>query len=114
MATKACKAGRIKINDLAVKPSYLIEGGEIVGVRKDSFNFSFKVLELIDKRVSATLAAPCYDNVTPEDELNKYESWYIGKASPERRERGSGRPTKKERRQIIDFKEDFFDVEDDI
>ena len=39
-------------------------------------------------------------DMTPEEEMNKYKNWYIGKAAPERRERGAGRPTKKERRAI--------------
>ena len=68
------------------------------------FNLVFKVIDLLEKRVSAMLAEPCYKNLTPEDELNKYKDWYIGKAAPERRGKGSGRPTKKERRTLDDFK----------
>ena len=111
IATDACKSGKVKIGDKALKPSYLISPGEILFVRKEGFNLTFRVVELIEKRVSATLAAPCYENLTPDSELNKYKDWYIGKGRPEIRQKGAGRPTKKERREIEDFK-DFFTKED--
>jgi len=106
MATDACKSGKVKIEGVNLKPSYLLQRDEILEVRKEGFNLVFKVIDLLEKRVSATLAEPCYENITPEDELNKYKSWYIGKAAPERREKGAGRPTKKERRILDDFKTD--------
>jgi len=112
LATKQCKAGRIKIGENPLKASYLISGGETLIVRKNGFNFQFLVKELLDKRVSAVLAAPCYENVTTEEELKKYESWFYGKAAPEQRIRGTGRPSKKERREIDEFKEFFFDETD--
>ena len=104
MATDACKSGKVRVNDAPVKASYMLTRGELIKVRKDGFNLEFKVIELLQKRVSAALAQPCYDNLTPTDELNKYKDWYIGKAAPERREKGAGRPTKKERRTIDKFK----------
>ncbi len=105
IATNACKAGKVKINDAAVKPSFLVERGALVKVKKDGFLMQYKVIDLLDKRVSATLAQPCYENLTPEEELNKYNDWYIGKSPAEKREKGAGRPTKKERRAIDKFKE---------
>lgn len=113
IATKACKAGKVKVDDSVLKPSALVEVGQRVIVRKNGFNFEFDILKLIDKRISAKLAVECYENATPEMEMMKYQNWYVGKAQPERRERGAGRPTKKERREIDDFKDDFFDFEDD-
>lgn len=107
-ATDSCKSGKIKINDLNVKPSLLIEPGAIIQVRKEGFDLVFKAVELIDRRVNATLAAPCYENLTSEDELNKYKDWYVGKAAPERRERGAGRPTKRDRRTLDEFKDDIY------
>jgi ribosome-associated heat shock protein Hsp15 len=84
-----------------------------VHVRKEGFNLVFIAKALINKRVSATLAAPCYDNITSEEELNKYKDWFVGKAAPERREKGSGRPTKKERREIEEYKDDiYFDFDE--
>ena len=106
IATDACKSGKVKIDGLNLKPSYLLQREEILQVRKNGFNLVYKVVDLLDKRVSAILAEPCYENITPEEELNKYKEWYIGKAAPERRGKGAGRPTKKERRILDDFKTD--------
>ncbi len=107
ISTKACKAGKVKIEDQNLKPSFLLQGNEIVQVKKEGFNLSFKVLKLINKRVGAPLAIECYENLTSDEELNKYKSWFIGKASSERREKGAGRPTKRERREIDEFKDDM-------
>ncbi len=104
-ATDACKSGKVKIDDANLKPSYLLERDTILKVRKEGFDLVYKVVDLLDKRVSATLAEPCYENLTPEEELNKYKSWYIGKGAPEKREKGAGRPTKRERRELDDFKD---------
>ncbi|HZV68181.1 MAG TPA: RNA-binding S4 domain-containing protein [Saprospiraceae bacterium] len=112
MATEACREGKVKLNGTVVKSSALIVPGDILDVYKDNFRFKYKVVQLIEKRVSAILAKPCYEDLTPEDELNKYKSWFVGKGGPERRERGAGRPTKKERREIEGFKEDDDDEED--
>ena len=106
MATDACKSGKVKKEGVNLKPSFLLQREEVLQVRKNGFNLVYKVIDLLEKRVSATLAEPCYKNITPEDELNKYKDWYIGKASPERREKGAGRPTKKERRIIDDYKDE--------
>ncbi len=106
IATDACKSGKVKKEGANLKPSYLLQREEVLEVRKNGFNLVYKVIDLLDKRVSATLAEPCYKNITPEDELNKYKDWYIGKSSPERREKGVGRPTKRERRILDDYKDD--------
>jgi ribosome-associated heat shock protein Hsp15 len=103
-STDALKAGKVKINDKVLKPSYLLEGNETIHLRKENFNLIIKVVALIDRRVSAVLAEPCYKNLTPEEELNKYKNWYVGKGGTEQRDRGTGRPTKRERRNIDDFK----------
>ncbi len=108
-ATDACKSGKIKSEDVSLKPSYLIERGAMLDVRKDGFNLKFKVIDLLDKRVSAPLAQVCYENLTPEEELNKYKDWFVGKAAPERRERGAGRPTKRERRNIDQHKKGYYE-----
>jgi ribosome-associated heat shock protein Hsp15 len=104
IATKVCKAGRVKLNERILKPSYELTIGDIIQVHKEGFFMLFKVEKLIEKRVSATLARPCYQNLTPEEELKKYDSWYVGKSGIEKRERGAGRPTKKDRREIEEFK----------
>ncbi len=104
-ATEACKNGRVRIKGEAVKASYPLSKNELVELRKNGFTFQYKVLKLIEKRVGAPLAADCYENLTPEEELKKYENWFTSSHIPlERREKGAGRPTKKERREIERFK----------
>ncbi len=104
LATDVCKSRKVKVNDKVVKASFNLSGGETISVVKNGYNLTLKVVQLINKRVSATLAEPCYKNLTPKEEMDKYKSWYIGKGKPELRERGEGRPTKKDRRNIDEFK----------
>ena len=105
LATDACKSGKVKINGTSVKPSYLLSREEIINVRKNGFDLQFRVIDLIQKRVGAPLAQKCYEDLTPEEELQKFSNWFVGKASAEQREKGSGRPTKRERREIDKFKD---------
>ncbi len=104
MATDACKTGKVKIAGKSVKAAYLLQRDETLHVRKGGFDLTFKVIDLIEKRVSAPLAQVCYENLTPPEELNKYQDWYVGKGAAERREKGAGRPTKRERREIDKYK----------
>ncbi len=108
IAVDAIKAGKVKIGDHVVKPADLVDVGQMVFVKKEGFNLQFLVKKLIDKRVGAPLAVECYENLTPAEELNKFNSWFVGKSGTEIRERGTGRPTKRERREIDDFKDDRF------
>ena len=113
LATDACKSGKIKIGEKTIKASYLVQREEEISVFKGGFYLKFKAIDLIQKRVSAPLAQACYENLTTEEEMNKYKDWFVGKGASERKEKGAGRPTKKERREIDDFKGDiYFDFED--
>jgi ribosome-associated heat shock protein Hsp15 len=108
-ASEACKKGRVAIGNVAVKPSRNIRAGEIIEVRKPPVTFSFKALALADKRMSAARTPLFMENVTPPDqyellELNKISGFVD-------RQRGSGRPTKKERRDLEQFT-DSFDFEE--
>ena len=109
LASDACRSGNVKIAGKSVKPSHVIQEGAVVGVRKNGFDMTFLVQKIITKRVSAPLAQECYVNQTPEEEMNKYKDWFIGKARAEIREKGTGRPTKRERREIDWFKDQRFD-----
>lgn len=115
LATDACKGGKVKVGGISVKPSYLIGEGDTVVVRKNGFNFEFRAITLIEKRVGAAIAVTCYEDVTPAEEKTKYAEWFSNATpSAEKRERGTGRPTKKERRVIDDLKDEVvFDWEDD-
>lgn len=117
MATDATKSGKVRMGEKILKPSFLIEEDNIIVVRKQGFEFSFKILKVISKRVSALLATECYEDMTSEDELNKYKAWFSHKSRSEFRDRGMGRPTKRERREIDDFKEtndleDFYNFDE--
>ena len=107
IATESIRDGKVKLNGEPAKSSSLVGIGDLIDVLKAGFRMKYKVVQLIDKRVSPVLAKPCYEDLTPVEELNKYKSWFVGKGGPEKREKGAGRPTKKERREIEDYKEDF-------
>lgn len=111
LATDMCKSGNVKAHDKTVKASYLVSIGDTLTVKKNGFNMVYKVTGIITKRVSAPLAIVNYENLTSEEELNKYNSWFVGKAKPEMREKGMGRPTKRERREIDDFKSHMYEDE---
>ena len=104
LATDACKEGKVKLHEENAKPSAMVTVGDIIDVVKDGFKLKYKVIQLIEKRVSPILAKPCYEDLTPEEEINKYKSWVIGKGGPEQRERGASRPTKRERRATEELK----------
>ncbi|MCB0686749.1 MAG: RNA-binding S4 domain-containing protein [Saprospiraceae bacterium] len=108
IATDHCKSGKVSVNGHKMKPSGTITINDQVSVQKNGYTFIFQVVKLLEKRVSAPIAQEAYKDLTPEEELNKYESWYIGKGKSEIRDRGAGRPTKKERRDLDIFKDDYY------
>lgn len=111
LAADACKDGRVYRGEQALKASSEIRAGDLLVVHKEGFRLTIRVKALLEKRLGAQLAREYYENLTPEEELNKYKSWFIGKAGAEVRGRGAGRPTKKERREIDDYKDSSFDQE---
>lgn len=115
IATDACKGGKVKAGEVSLKPSHLVSEGDLITVKKNGFHFQFRVLTLIEKRVGAPIAATCYEDVTPAEEKNKYIAWFENTApTSEKREKGAGRPTKKERREMDSFKGgyDWDDIDD--
>ena len=111
LASDAIKSGKVRIGETNAKPADSVAVGQVVFVKKDGFSLELLVKKLIDKRVAAPIAVECYDNLTPAEEMNKYKEWYIGKQGTEVRERGAGRPTKRERRDIEGFKGGRFELE---
>lgn len=105
IAKTACDAGKVKIGETKAKPSATVKGGETIYVSKGGYNLVFKVVELIEKRVGAPKAQLCYENLTPPEEMKKFSDWFIGKGLNEMRDRGTGRPTKRERREIDEYKD---------
>lgn len=106
-ATDACKSGKVTVNGVKSKASTPVVIDDHITVNKNRFQYEFIVREVIRKRVSASLAADCYEDITPPEELKKFDQWYIGKSQGEFREKGAGRPTKKERRAIEEFKKNI-------
>lgn len=101
-ASEACRKGRIVINDVQVKPSRVIKVSEIVIVKKPPVTHQYKILGLLENRQSAKLIVNYVEDLTPEEEKEKLEiKKHIGF---EIRDRGIGRPTKRERRLIDHLK----------
>jgi len=97
-ATDACKGCKVKIGTVNAKPSRDVQVGEVIDVRKGAVTFTYKVLQLVDHRLGAKLVPDYAQNLTPESEMEKLrapvESFFLT------RDRGAGRPTKKDRREI--------------
>ncbi len=104
-ATEACKSGKIKDSEKGIlKPSSDVEIGDTLQVSKNGINYTIFVKKLIAKRVSSPLALECYEDRTPQEELDRYESWFLPTIGKEYREKGLGRPTKKDRRNLDKLK----------
>ncbi len=107
IASDECRKGRIAINNIQVKPSREIQKNEIITVKKPPVTFTYRVIDPIENRVGAKLVSQFVEDITPEEERAKLDikqSLAIGY-----RDKGTGRPTKKERRLIDKLNEDFND-----
>lgn len=112
IASDACKNGRVTIGGVNMKPSRSVKVGDVVSVKKPPITYSFKVLKTIEQRVGAKLLPEIYENVTNPKQYELLEmsriSGFVDRA------RGTGRPTKKERRALDAFVEpEFFDFDED-
>lgn len=101
IAADACKNGRVTVNDTNVKPSRMVKVGDKVSVRKPPVTYSFKILKAIEQRVGAKLLPEIYENVTTADQYELLEMIRISGFVD--RQRGTGRPTKKDRRAMDAF-----------
>ena len=118
IAADAIKNGRVTIEGVNVKPSRMVKAGEVVSVKKPPVTYSFRILKTIEQRVGAKLIPEIYENVTDPKQYELLEmsriSGFVDRA------RGTGRPTKKERRAmdafvdptLFGFDDDFLDDED--
>lgn len=112
LAAEACKKGRVSLNGIALKPSKNIKIGDTLQVRTNPVIYSFKVLNLTENRIGAKLVAEYMLNTTTADQLELLELHKLNKTI--NRARGTGRPTKKERREIDSFfDDDYFFEEND-
>lgn len=98
LASEACRSGKILMNGYPVKPSRIINLNDIFTLRSNPIVFTYKVKELLSNRIGPKLVETYLENLTPPEELSKLE---LNTFSPLiKRDRGTGRPTKKERREI--------------
>ena len=116
IAAAACKKGQVSMGGTQLKASRMIKAGDVVDVRKPPVTYSFRVLQPIERRVGAKLIPEILENVTSPEQYELLEmskiSGFVGRA------KGTGRPTKKDRRSLDDFREDvpefFADFEFDL
>lgn len=104
IASDECRKGRILINDAQVKPSRTVTQGEIITVRKPPVSYKYRVIEPAENRVGAKLVSQFIEDLTPEEEMLKLDFKHSGGTFY--RDKGTGRPTKKERRLIDRLKDD--------
>ena len=97
-ATDACNAGHVQIGDDPAKPASRVRAGDVVNARRGDRLFILRVVALLEKRVGATVAATAYEDLSPPAEPDTIDSPF-GAIEVPRRERGAGRPTKRDRRQ---------------
>ena len=101
IAAEACKKGRVSINGGLAKAARMVKPGDVIQVRKPPITYSFKVLQPIEKRVGAKLVPEVMENVTTPDQYELLEmsrvSGFVNRA------KGTGRPTKIDRRTLEDF-----------
>lgn len=104
LAADACKNGRVTINGAQAKPSRTVKTGDEVGVKKSPITYTFRVKQAIEKRVGAKLLPDVLENITSAQQYELLEmsriSGFVGRA------RGTGRPTKKDRRALDEFVEE--------
>lgn len=104
LAADACKNGRITINGAQAKPSRSVKAGDEVGVKKSPVTYTFRVKQAIEKRVGAKLLPDILENITSPEQYELLEmsriSGFVDRA------RGTGRPTKKDRRALDEFTDD--------
>ena len=104
LASQACKKGQVTMRGAQLKPSRTVKAGDVVNVKKSPITYSFKVLQPIEKRVGARMIPEILENVTAPEQ---YEILEMSKISGfVDRARGTGRPTKKDRRSLDAFAQD--------
>ena len=102
LASEACKKGKITVDDMPAKPSRTVTAGDVIKVKKMPVVYSYRVRDPIEKRVGAKIVDQYVENITSQEELQKLEmqdDFFI------KRDRGAGRPTKKERRLLDDMQD---------
>ena len=106
IATDACKCGRVKMNGTEVKPSRSFHVGDVFSVRKGPITYTYRILQLASNRLGAKMVPEYLQDITPKEQLEILE--LARYAAQSGRDRGTGRPTKKDRRDIEQFFSDDY------
>lgn len=107
IATEACKQGKVRVNEQVVKPSREVYATDKISIRKNQINYQIEVLDLPKSRIGAKLSGLYVNDITPKEEFEKFE--LLKYSRDYYRKKGTGRPTKKDRREL----DDWFDPEED-
>ncbi len=107
IAAEACKKNRVTINKQPVKSSRVVKAGDEIDIRIPPITRTYKVLDVADKRMGAKLTPDFIKDITPADQIEMLELARL--ASSSQRQRGLGRPTKKDRRDIERLQEGDWD-----
>lgn len=107
LATDACKAGKIKLEQNSIKPSHVVKIGDIYHIQKDQRKIIIKVLDLLEKRLDAKSVAPYFEDLSVKDDTPRFHSVFTSPIF--QRSRGTGRPTKKDRREIDEIQQSWED-----
>ncbi|MEM7094678.1 MAG: RNA-binding S4 domain-containing protein [Actinomycetota bacterium] len=103
-ANEACSSGRVRVGGTAAKPASRVAAGDEVSVRTRGVTRTYRIDRVIEKRVGAAIAAECYEDLTPPDALpSPHRGGDRVDAAWAERDRGAGRPTKRDRRQMEKF-----------
>lgn len=100
-SSEAISKGKVKLNQEQVKSSKEVKVGDRIYIHKNTAVFSYKIIQLLDRRVGAKLVQDYIIDITPDEEVEKYKAYQISQSVY--RENGSGKPTKKDRRNIDEF-----------
>lgn len=110
LATEACKAGKVKNDGQSIKPSYLVKIGDEFTIQKGIERKVVKVVALLERRVDAKTAVLYYEDLTPEEDTASYKAKFF--APVLKRDRGAGRPTKRDRREIDDLQNQWWEEDE--
>ena len=104
-SAEAISKGRVRLNGENIKPAKEVKVGDEINVHKHTAVFTFKVLQLLNNRIGAKLVSDYILDITPEEEVEKLKIYQVSQKSY--KEHGTGKPSKRDRRNLDDFLENW-------
>ena len=105
-ASELITKGRFQLNGQSTKPSKELKVGDLIGIQKNNAVFEFKIKQLLDKRLGAALIVDYIEDLTREEEIAKYKEYQLAQKAYRETD---GKPTKKDRRELDKFLDDWND-----